>query len=67
MSQDVRETPAPEAPDPTPPLESPPPAAQPARSDPDPRTRLHQLASELMYSRNRRLLIEFLQLRRALR
>jgi hypothetical protein len=37
------------------------------RSDPDPRARLHQLASELMRSRNRRLLIEYLRLRHALR
>jgi hypothetical protein len=49
-------------------VESPPLAAQPQRSgDPDPRTRIHQLARELMRNRNRRLLIEFLQLRRALR
>jgi hypothetical protein len=40
----------------------------PAReAAPDPRARLHQLAAELVRSRNRRLLIEFLQLRRALR
>lgn len=64
MSQEVIEIPAPQAPDP--PLESPPPAEQPARSDPDPRARLHQLARELIHNRNRRLLIEFLQLRRAL-
>lgn len=49
-------------------IESPPPAAQPAReTEVDPRTRLHQLAAELTRSRSRRLLIEFLQLRRALR
>ena len=59
MSQDVSESP---------PIESPPPAAQPPReSAPDPRSRLHQLATELMRTRNRRVLIEFLQLRRALR
>ena len=66
MSHEVVQTPAPQAPDPAP-LESPPPAAQPAHSDPDPRTRLHQLARELIHTRSRRLLIEFLQLRRALR
>jgi len=42
--------------------------AQPAReSEPDPRARLHKLARELVRCRNRRMLIEFLQLRRALR
>jgi hypothetical protein len=50
------------------PIESPPPAPMPAReSAPDPRARLHALAAELVRSRNRSLLIEFLQLRRALR
>jgi hypothetical protein len=50
------------------PIESPPPAAQPVREiEPDPRARLHKLAQELIRSRNRRVLIEFLQLRRALR
>jgi hypothetical protein len=70
MSQDVAEVPAPvEAPPAVPaPIESPPPAAQPAREDqPDPRARLHKLAQELVRNRNRRLLVEFLQLRRALR
>ena len=82
MSQEVAEspappdTPAPETPPVEPatqpqapvPIESPPPAAQPEReSFHDPRARLHQLAAELMRSRNRRLLIEFLQLRRAFR
>jgi hypothetical protein len=53
----------------TPPLEvgCPPPAAQPPREEPDPRVRLHQLAVELTRTRSRRMLIEFLQLRRALR
>jgi hypothetical protein len=56
--------PAPQAPA----IESPPPAPQPPReSAPDPRARLHQLADELIRTRNRRALIEFLQLRRALR
>jgi hypothetical protein len=50
------------------PIESPPPAAMPAReSAPDPRARLHELARKLVRSRNRTVLIEFLQLRRALR
>ncbi|HEY7087652.1 MAG TPA: hypothetical protein VH518_06150 [Tepidisphaeraceae bacterium] len=51
------------------PVQSPPPAAQPAReaTGPDPRQTLHRLASELMRARNRRVLVEFLQLRRALR
>ena len=46
--------------------ESPPLAAQPPRDDaPDPRVRLSQLAGELMRSHNRRLVIEYLRLRRA--
>ncbi len=46
--------------------ESPPPAPQPARDDAnDPRLRLLQLATELARSQNRRLLAEFLRLRRA--
>lgn len=49
-------------------IESPPAAPQPARDDSsDARSRLHQLAQELVRSRNRRLLTEFLQLRRAMR
>ena len=69
MSQDVLEPPASQTPASAAPapLESPPPADQPQRVDPDPRARLHQLARELIRTRNRRLLIEFLQLRRALR
>ena len=48
-------------------IESPPPAAQPARDPlPDPRARLHQLAQQLVRASNRRALIEFLRLRRAL-
>jgi hypothetical protein len=38
----------------------------PAQSEPDPRARLLQLAGELARSQNRRLLAEFLRLRRAL-
>ena len=50
-------------------VESPPPSAQPARESMDdgPRVRLHQLARELVRVQNRRLLVEYLQLRRALR
>jgi hypothetical protein len=40
----------------------------PARDDqPDPRARVHQLAAELMRTHNRRLVIEYLKLRRAMR
>lgn len=46
----------------------PPPAPQPVREPPpDPRARLHQLAAELSRTQNRKLLVEFLRLRRALR
>ena len=49
------------------PCESPPPAAQPPREEmPDPRVKLLQLAGELMRSHNRRLVIEYLRLRRAI-
>jgi len=47
--------------------ESPPPAAMPAKEEPDPRAKLHQLAAELARSHNRRLIIEYLRLRRAMR
>ena len=47
--------------------ESPPAAPSPVREAiEDPRTRLLQLAAELMRSRNRRLVIEYLRLRRAI-
>ena len=50
------------------PVQSPPIAAAPAQdSIPDPRQTLHRLACELMRTHNRKLLVEFLQLRRALR
>jgi hypothetical protein len=50
------------------PIECPPAAEQPERAaEPDPRARLNQLAMQLVRNRSRRLLIEFLQLRRALR
>ena len=46
--------------------QSPPLAPQPPRDElPDPRMRLLQLAAELARSRNRRVLAEFLRLRRA--
>ena len=46
--------------------QSPPPAPQPPREElPDPRVRLLQLAAELARSQNRRVLAEFLRLRRA--
>jgi hypothetical protein len=46
--------------------QSPPPAPQPPRDElPDPRARLLELAAELARSQNRRMLAEFLRLRRA--
>jgi hypothetical protein len=48
-------------------VESPPPAPQPAVSEPDPRARLNELAAELVRSHNRRLIVEYLRLRRTLR
>ncbi|HEY8668494.1 MAG TPA: hypothetical protein VIL86_17735 [Tepidisphaeraceae bacterium] len=52
-----------------PPVQSPPSADQPAPQDPhaESRRRLHWLAAELIRTQNRKLLIEFLQLRRAVR
>jgi hypothetical protein len=50
------------------PVQSPPPTPRPAEpTEPDPRQVLHRLATELRRASNRKLLIEFLQLRRALR
>jgi hypothetical protein len=50
------------------PVQSPPLSATPlAEPLPDPRQALHRLAQQLMRSQNRKLLAEFLQLRRALR
>ena len=46
-------------------IESPPPAPAPQRVEYDPRTRLHELAMELVRTQNRRLLIEYLRMRRA--
>ena len=48
-------------------FESPPPAAAPERREFDPRARLHELALELVRTQNRRLLVEYLRLRRASR
>ena len=48
-------------------FESPPPAPSPERREFDPRARLHELAIELVKTRNRRLLVEYLRLRRAAR
>lgn len=50
-------------------IESLPPAPMPARDDTvdDPRTHLHRLAAELIRTHNRRLVIEYLRLRRAMR
>ena len=44
---------------------SPPAAARPAVEDADPRGRLHELARKLTQARNRRLMLEYLRLRRA--
>jgi hypothetical protein len=49
-------------------VESPPPSPAPARDPvPDPRHELHQLAEQLIRAGNRRLLIEYLRLRRAMK
>jgi hypothetical protein len=49
-------------------VQSPPPSAAPVADPmPDPRLALHRLAQQLMRAQNRKLLVEFLQLRRALR
>jgi hypothetical protein len=51
----------------TPAIESPPAAPMPPREElPDPRVRLLQLAAELMRSRDSRLIVEYLRLRRAI-
>lgn len=51
------------------PIQSPPPGPMPARDTiaDDPRTHLHRLATELIRSHNRRLVVEYLRLRRAIR
>ena len=64
MSETVTDAPA------TGTCESPPPAAMPAQDlagDEEPRRRLAQLAAELVRSHNRRLVVEYLRLRRAVR
>jgi hypothetical protein len=49
------------------PIESPPPAPMPQREQIDePRARLFELAAQLVRTQNRRLLIEYLRLRRAI-
>jgi hypothetical protein len=48
-------------------FESPPPAAAPERREYDPRARLHELALELVRTQNRRVLVEYLRMRRASR
>ena len=49
-------------------LDAPPLSPMPAQSPGDAaRTRLHELAAELSRSHNRRLLIEYLHIRRAMR
>ena len=49
-------------------IESPPPSPQSVtQRDDEPRARLHRLAMQLIRTQNRRLLVEFLTLRRALR
>lgn len=52
---------------PPPDFQSPPLSAMPAREPVDPRLRLDQLAQQLINTRNRGVLMEFLQLRRSLR
>lgn len=48
-------------------FESPPAAGMPERRAFDPRARLHEIALALVKTRDRRLLVEYLQLRRAAR
>jgi hypothetical protein len=48
-------------------FESPPAAAMPERRAFDPRARLHEVALALVKTRDRRLLVEYLRLRRAVR
>jgi len=52
----------------TPPFEAPPPSPMPVQTPGDAaRSRLLELASELRRSHNRKLLVEYLQIRRSLR
>lgn len=48
-------------------FDSPPPAPVAERREFDPRARLHEIALALVKTRDRRLLLEYLQLRRAVR
>jgi hypothetical protein len=49
-------------------VESPPASSIPVRDPaPDPRAQLHRLASELVRARNRKVLVEYLRMRRAMR
>jgi hypothetical protein len=47
-------------------VESPPVAAAPVRQEFDPRARLHELARELVRTRNRRVMLDYLRMRRAI-
>ena len=46
---------------------SPPAAAVPVKREEDAATRLHEMARELMRARNRKVMLEYLRLRSALR
>jgi hypothetical protein len=52
---------------PRPAFDSPPPAPAAERREFDPGARLHEIALALVKTRDRRLLLEYLQLRRAVR
>ncbi|HSI36187.1 MAG: hypothetical protein ACAI43_23605 [Phycisphaerae bacterium] len=68
MSEEAVASVSPEVPPAAPcaaPVGCPPPAPAPERREFDPRARLLELAAELVRSQNRRLLAEYLRLRRA--
>ena len=46
---------------------SPPASAVPVKREEDPAQRLHEMARELMKARNRKMMLEYLRLRSALR
>ena len=46
---------------------SPPASAAPVKREEDPAQRLHEMARELMKARNRKLMLEYLRLRSAMR
>ena len=46
---------------------SPPAAAVPVKREEDPAAKLHEMARELMKARNRKMMMEYLRLRSALR